>query len=64
MKNSEPAIKPQYASTFHQDGTVSHWGVYSQCWRRMPASQIGDMELAAMPKEESERIVKMAEVSK
>lgn len=43
MKNSEPAIKPQYASTFHQDGTVSHWGVYSQCWRRMPASQIGTM---------------------
>ena len=30
----KPTRKPNYALTFHKDGTVSHWDAIHQAWRR------------------------------
>jgi len=44
--------------TVHRDGTVSYWSVYQQVRIvRVAASSISDAELAAMPRDERERVI-------
>lgn len=38
----KPTIKPNYATTYHKDGTVSYWDVHRQQWQRKPAAEISD----------------------
>ena len=35
-------------STFHRDGTVTFWSVFSQVWTRLHVSEISDETLATM----------------
>ena len=42
--------------SLHNDGTVSHWSVYSQCWRRAPG--ISNQDLAAMDDETRKKVVR------
>jgi hypothetical protein len=44
-----------YRTTYHRNGTVTYWSVYSQVWRRR-ASLISAADLAAMPEPERSRI--------
>lgn len=41
-------------TTYHRDGTITYWSVYSQMWIKR-ASVIPDRELAAMPSGEREK---------
>lgn len=56
----EPKIKANLSNTYHRDGTVSHWDVYLQQWRRLPASSISDEVLASMTDSERARIDRVA----
>ena len=42
----------------HRDGTVTYWSVYEQLWLTETVSQINDRELAAMGKENREKVIK------
>ena len=53
MKNS---TKSAYSPTYHRDGTVTYWSVYSQVWVR--ASHLSDKELAARDSSERARIIR------
>lgn len=33
-------MKSAYASTFHKDGTVTIWNVYTQGWERISAARL------------------------
>jgi len=61
MKTTEPTIKNGGKNTYHRDGTVSHWDVYNQQWKRLPAEQISDSVLASMNDNERQRIARNAE---
>ncbi|HRZ55995.1 MAG TPA: hypothetical protein P5525_11125 [Candidatus Paceibacterota bacterium] len=50
-----------YKTTYHRDGTVTVWDVYSQTWRRIAADQVSDQILASLNETERRRIAKMAE---
>ena len=45
---------------YHRDGTVTHWDVYRQQQRRLPASKICDATLATLSESERARIAKIA----
>ncbi len=57
-----PKIKPNQASTFHRDGTLSYWSVYRQQWVRDDVSDVlsNHNELSAMTGTERARIEKAA----
>lgn len=57
---SKPNIKHDRSNTYHRDGTVSHWDVYDQQWRRAEAQFIGDQVLATMTQTERTRIANHA----
>lgn len=48
-KRSDP-----YRTTYHRDGTVTVWDVYTQQWLR--TSRPSDQILASLPAEERERV--------
>lgn len=56
----EASTKPNYKTTYHKDGTVSYWDVFSQSWERSDAAEISDRILASMSQPERDRIAKMA----
>jgi hypothetical protein len=56
MMPAEPVVKPEYAMTFHRDGTVSYWDVFEQQWRRGADASIPDAVLASMNNAERYRI--------
>ncbi len=47
-------------NTYHRDGTVTYWDVYTQTWRRTAADRISDRVLASMDEAERNRIARMA----
>jgi len=51
-----PKRKPNWANTYHRDGTISYWSVYEQRWQRTP-----DRELAAMDHTERKRAIRHLE---
>lgn len=53
----KPTWKPNLASTYHRDGTVSYWSVLRQSWVRRPAAEISDRDLATMTEQERRRIL-------
>lgn len=53
----KPAIKANYGTTFHRDGTVSFWNVYLQTWCRSAAEKIADKVLASFSVGERVRIL-------
>lgn len=46
-----------YATTFHRDGTVTVWNVYTQSWD-MRTSNPSDRVLASLSTEERERVIR------
>ena len=42
-------------TTYHRDGTITYWSVYSQVWVRR-ADNVPDRELAAMDRVERTRV--------
>lgn len=51
------ATRPSTGKTsYHRDGTVTYWSVYSQTWQR--SSRVSDAELAAMSHDERERVLR------
>lgn len=51
------ATRPSTGKTsYHRDGSVTYWSVYSQTWQR--ASAVSDCELAAMGHDERERVLR------
>jgi hypothetical protein len=52
----KPTIKAKQQNTYHRDGTVSYWSVYTQCWERRPANSIPRDDLAAMNADERLRV--------
>ena len=50
-----------YKTTYHRDGTVTVWNVYTQQWERIAADQVSDQILASLNETERRRIAKMAE---
>ena len=50
-----------YKTTYHRDGTVTVWNVYTQQWERIAADQVSDQILASLNETERRRIGKMAE---
>lgn len=52
-------IKAGYRTTYHKDGTVSYWNVYTQQWERCEAGEIDDRILASMNQQERDRIARM-----
>ena len=55
------SIKQGEQNTYHRDGTISHWDVYRQAWRRIPAADIEDRVLASMNTAERAKITHMIE---
>lgn len=53
------ATPAPYATTFHNDGTVTYWDVYRQSWRTLDADQISDETLATLSDADRERIAGM-----
>lgn len=49
--------QPQFKSTFHDDGTVSHWCPKSGNWKRCSLAMVSRAALSAMPLIERERIL-------
>ncbi len=43
-------------NTYHRDGTVTYWNVYTQTWQRIAAERISDRVLASMTQAERDRI--------
>ena len=58
-----PTTKHGLQSTYHRDGTISHWDAIAQQWRRCPADVIADAVLASMTDAERARIARLAEVA-
>ena len=58
---TQPNIKSDLANTYHRDGTVSYWSVQDQQWRRLPAGEIPDEDLASMSDRERARIARIAD---
>ncbi len=54
----------QFKTTFHQDGTISFWDVYSQCWCRLQHDALSDRILASLSPKERKRILKYQSKSK
>jgi hypothetical protein len=52
-----------YKTTFHRDGTVTYWNVYTQGWERVNAKHISDKVLASVGIKDRERILKIREKS-
>ena len=55
-----PTIKPNAASTFHRDGTVSYWNIYQQRWVRRAAADITATVLATFSDKERARVERAA----
>lgn len=53
------ATPAPYATTFHNDGTVTYWDVHRQSWRTLDADQISDETLATLSDADRERIAGM-----
>ncbi len=48
--------------TYHDDGTITYWSVYQQCWlTATPGLRIPDPELAAMPAAERQKMINWME---
>jgi hypothetical protein len=58
-----PQWKPQLASTFHDDGTVSYWSVFLQTWVREDARRITQNELSAMTLADRTRIFRIRQAT-
>lgn len=48
--------KSPYATTFHRDGTVTVWDVYTQSWSR--TSRPSDNVLASLAESERNRVIR------
>lgn len=59
MSTTTKTAKGAYATTFHRDGSVTVWNVYTQGWQRRPASSVSDEVLASLPANERTRVVRM-----
>ena len=46
-----------FKTTFHRDGSVTFWNVYTQLWETCDSSSISDSILASLPANERERII-------
>lgn len=57
-----PAIKPNYATTYHRDGSVSYWSVHLQQWQRVSAYALTNRhdDYASLNEQERRRISRMA----
>ena len=60
MQAFKPEFKPGREMTIHIDGTVSHWDVYLQQWRRVSADAISNRVLASLPGADREAIQRAA----
>jgi hypothetical protein len=49
-----------YKTTFHRNGTVTLWNVYTQGWERRRAANVADEVLASLSGSERARILRMA----
>lgn len=47
-------------NTYHRDGTITYWNVFSQAWERKEARIIGDSVLSSMTARERRRVEIMA----
>lgn len=52
-------MKDQFKTTFHRDGTITVWDVYTQSWWRVSAGAIDDRTLATLNQKERARIARM-----
>ena len=54
--------KPDMATTYHRDGTVSYWSVYRQQWQRVSAYELTCRhdDYAALSEAERARVSHMA----
>jgi hypothetical protein len=57
MKKNDP-----YKTTYHRDGTVTLWDVYTQSWLRIVAGEISDRTLATLNDQERARIASLRTV--
>ena len=48
-------------TTYHRDGTVTLWNVYTQQWERIAADRVSDQIMASLNDAERRRIATMAE---
>ena len=48
--------KWNYKTTYHRDGTITYWHVYSQSWRRVRAADMSAENLATMSPAERKKI--------
>lgn len=53
-------MSDMYKTTYHRDGTITYWNVYSQIWRRIPADKISDETLATMSADERAKIARIS----
>lgn len=60
QKGGRPRTKT--ATKFHRDGSVTYWSVYEQVWKER-VFFVPDNELAAMPGQERERVIRHIEQS-
>ena len=61
MATKEKKSKTGYESTFHRDGTVTVWDVYSQSWLR--TRRPSDRVLASLDERERNRVIKHCKIS-
>jgi len=55
----DATIKSLCQNTYHRDGTVSFWSIFSKQWLRISATNISDEVLTSMTPRERERIAKI-----
>ena len=54
-------LSDPYRTTYHRDGTITVWDVYTQSWcRRLPAGRVPTQILATLSDRERARIARMA----
>jgi len=55
----KPAIKPNYKTTFHRDGSLSYWSVYTQSWHRHRPTGLLDNEIASLRIKDRQKVLAM-----
>jgi len=53
-------MRDTYKTTYHRDGTVTVWNIFSQTWMRLRAEHVSDPVLASLPEADRNRINRIA----
>lgn len=56
MTNYKPTIKDNARNTYHRDGTVSYYSIYTCTWHRRLVAEIPERDTAAMSRDEWDRL--------